>query len=269
MLKLRVITALILAPLALWAIWSSSSSAFALGVALIVSMGAWEWARLCGLHSMPGRLVYVALIAASIFVVYRYAGSAEWQMIILLAAAAWWAVALLSVLAYPRSAVLWKFAPVRGVAGVLVMVPAWAALSLLHQRFGPGLVILLVMLIWAADTGAYFAGRAFGKRKLAPNVSPGKTWEGVVGGMLLALLIALISTIWLPPVDGMVAYLILVVLTIALSVLGDLLESLFKRIAAVKDSGGLLPGHGGVLDRIDSLTAAAPIFTLGLLWLSR
>jgi len=269
MLKLRVITALILAPLALWAIWASSSDAFALGAALIFALGAWEWARLCNLQSLFGRLVYVALIASLLFVAHRFLGHGEWPLIILFAAAAWWIVALLSVLGYPRSASLWRLAVVRGLAGILVMVPAWAALSLLHEHFGPGFVILLMLLIWAADTGAYFSGRAFGKRKLAPNVSPGKTWEGVVGGMLFALLIALVSTRWLPPVDGMANYLALVVLTVALSVLGDLLESLFKRIAAVKDSGGLLPGHGGVLDRIDSLTAAAPVFTLGLLWLSR
>jgi phosphatidate cytidylyltransferase len=269
MLKSRVLTSLILAPLALWAIWASSSNIFALGVALIITMGAWEWARLCDLHSFLARLSYVALIVVSIVAVHHFAASSESQMFVLFAAVVWWAVALLSVLGYPRSAALWRLAPVRGVAGILVMVPAWAALLLLHQRFGPGFVILLVMLIWAADTGAYFAGRAFGKRKLAPKVSPGKTWEGVAGGMLLALLIALVSTYWLSPVDGMIAFLALVVLTVGLSILGDLLESLFKRIAAVKDSGGLLPGHGGVLDRIDSMTAAAPMFTLGLLWLSR
>lgn len=269
MLKLRVITSLILAPLALWAIWASSTNAFAIGIALIFALGAWEWARLCGLHSSPARLVYVALISLLIFVAHGFLLQGEWPQIILLTAVVWWAVALLSVLAYPRSSSLWRIAAVRGLAGILVMVPAWAALLLLHERFGAGFVILLVLLIWAADTGAYFAGRAFGRHKLAPNVSPGKTWEGVVGGMLFALLIAVISTYLLPPVDGMIAYLVLVALTVALSVLGDLLESLFKRIAAVKDSGDLLPGHGGVLDRIDSLTAAAPIFTLGLLWLSR
>ncbi len=269
MLKLRVITSLILAPLSLWAIWVSPSNIFALVMAVIFALGAWEWARLCNLRAFPARLGYVGLIALLIYLAYRLLLQGESAQLILLIALAWWSVALLSVLIYPRSGSLWRIAAVRGVAGVLVMIPAWAALLLLHQRFGPGFVILLVMLIWAADTGAYFSGRAFGKHKLAPNVSPGKTWEGAVGGMLLALLIALLATRWLAPVGGMPAYLSLVVLTVALSVLGDLLESLFKRVAAVKDSGDLLPGHGGVLDRIDSLTAAAPIFTLGLLWLSR
>jgi phosphatidate cytidylyltransferase len=139
----------------------------------------------------------------------------------------------------------------------------------LHREYGPGYVILLFLLIWGADTGAYFAGRAFGKHKLAARVSPGKTWEGVFGGMLLALTVALGATQWLEPAGQLVPFLVLVAVTVAISVLGDLAESLFKRIADVKDSGGLLPGHGGVLDRIDSLTAAAPVFTLGLIWLSR
>ena len=126
-----------------------------------------------------------------------------------------------------------------------------------------------MLLIWGADSGAYFAGRAFGKRKLAPKVSPGKSWEGVIGGLLTALVAAVIATQWLGAVGGLAGFLALVAVTVFISVLGDLSESLFKRVMALKDSGGILPGHGGVLDRIDSLTAAAPIFALGLLWLSR
>ncbi len=269
MLKLRVITALILAPLALWAIWASPTLYFSIGVAAIIAFGAWEWGRLCGLHAMVGRLFYFVFIALLLVATHFLLQQGISPMLFLLPSLLWWLVALISVLIYPRNAGLWRQPLVRGVAGVFVLVPTWVALSLLHQRFGPGFVILLMMLIWAADTGAYFAGRAFGKHKLAPKVSPGKTWEGVIGGVLLALLIALIATRWLSPADGMPAYLVLVALTVGLSILGDLMESLCKRVAAVKDSGDLLPGHGGVLDRIDSLTAAAPIFTLGLLWLSR
>jgi len=269
MLKSRVITALILAPLALWAIWSSSSEVFALGLAVIIALAAWEWARLCGLQATAGRLAYAVFITALLFGVYSLLQQGVSPAVILLPALIWWLLALVSVVAYPRSGKLWRNGLTRGVAGILVLVPSWAALLLLHKHFGPGFVILLMLLIWAADTGAYFSGRAFGKRKLAPQVSPGKTWEGVIGGMALALLSAAISTRWLEPGDGMAMFLLLVVLTVALSVLGDLLESLCKRVAAVKDSGELLPGHGGVLDRIDSLTAAAPLFTMGLLWLSR
>ena len=125
-----------------------------------------------------------------------------------------------------------------------------------------------MFVVWGADTGAYFAGRAFGRHKLAPRVSPGKTWEGVAGGAVLALLVAWVGTIWLEPVGGYAAFLVLVLLTVMISILGDLMESLFKRVADLKDSGGLLPGHGGVMDRIDSMTAAGPFFVLGLLWLS-
>jgi len=269
MLKSRVITAAILAPLALWAIWASSSDVFAIGIAVIIAIGAWEWARLCGLQGTAGRVAYVVFISLLLFSVYSLLQQGVSPFVILLPALIWWLLALVSVLAYPRSGKLWRHGLARGVAGILVLVPAWAALLLLHQHFGPGFVILLMLLIWAADTGAYFSGRAFGKRKLAPQVSPGKTWEGVIGGMLLALVIAAVSTRWLTPGDGITNFLLLVAFTVGLSVLGDLLESLCKRVAAVKDSGELLPGHGGVLDRIDSLTAAAPLFTMGLLWLSR
>ncbi len=176
----------------------------------------------------------------------------------------------MSVISYPRSSALWReSALARTIAGLLVLVPAWAALVVLHSRFDHGYFVLLAFIIWGADTGAYFAGRAFGKRKLAPNVSPGKSWEGVIGGLLVALLAALVATYWLTPLGGYPAFFLLVLLTVFISVLGDLSESLFKRVMKLKDSGGILPGHGGVLDRIDSLTAAGPLFTLGLLWLSR
>ena len=270
MLKQRVITALILAPLALWGIWALSSQAFAGVIAVIFAMGAWEWTRLSGLHKTPGRVLYVALLIGLMAGIYQLLQQQpNWSLVILLLAVMWWTLALMSVLGYPQSATMWRQAALRGVVGGLILLPSWAAMLLLHRDFGPGYVILLVMLIWGADTGAYFAGRAFGHHKLAPKVSPGKTWEGVIGGMLLALAVAGVATIWLKPVGGMSAFLILVVMTVAISVLGDLVESLFKRIVDLKDSGGLLPGHGGVLDRIDSLTAAAPLFTLGLIWLSR
>jgi phosphatidate cytidylyltransferase len=270
MLKQRLITALILAPLALWGIWALSSSAFAIAIGVIFSLGAWEWTRLSGLHNRPGRALYVMVLLVLMAGTFQLLQQQQnWSLVIMLVALMWWVMALMSVLGYPQTAGMWRQASVRGIVGGLILLPSWAAMLLLHRDFGPGYVILLVMLIWGADTGAYFAGRAFGKHKLAPKVSPGKTWEGVVGGMLLALAVAAVATVWLPPVGGMVPFLGLVVLTVAVSVLGDLVESLFKRIVDLKDSGGLLPGHGGVLDRIDSLTAAAPLFALGLIWLSR
>lgn len=269
MLKQRIITALILAPLAVWGIWSFSSPLFALAMAVIISLGAWEWARLSGLQQRPGRTLYVALLAALMYGSYLLLQQDSWVLVLLVLALMWWTLALLTVLSYPHSGALWQMAMSRGVAGIFILLPAWAAMAVLHRDFGAGYVILLAMLVWGADAGAYFAGRLLGKHKLAPRVSPGKTWEGVLGGVVLALAVALVGNYWLQPSAGVIPFLLLVVFTIAFSVLGDLVESLFKRVAGVKDSGGLLPGHGGVMDRIDSLTAAAPIFTLGLIWLSR
>lgn len=270
MLKQRIITALLLAPLALWGIWALPPRGFAITIGVIFAMAGWEWSRLCGLQRVPGRVLYVAALVLAMAGGYSLLNQGNWPLAILVIALMWWALALMSVLSYPQGTSLWQHSAVaRGVAGLLVLLPAWAAIVLLHERFGPGYVILLMLLIWGADTGAYFAGRAFGRHKLAPSVSPGKTWEGVAGGVALALMVALLGTLWLEPVGGYPAFLVLVLLAVMISILGDLVESLFKRIADVKDSGGLLPGHGGVMDRIDSMTAAGPLFALGLLWLSR
>jgi phosphatidate cytidylyltransferase len=270
MLKQRIITALILAPLALWGIWSLSSANLSIVLAVIFTLGAWEWSRLVGLECHLARIGYSALFPVLFYLLYPLLNQGTWPQFVLVLAMMWWVMALMSVLTFPRSAGLWQgSALARAIAGLFVLIPSWAALSLLHSKFGPGYFILLMFIIWGADSGAYFAGRALGKRKLAPKVSPGKSWEGVIGGLLVALGIAELATIWLEPVGGYLGFLVLVLITVFISVLGDLMESLFKRVMDVKDSGGILPGHGGVLDRIDSLTAAAPFFTLGLIWLSR
>lgn len=269
-LKQRIITASLLAPLALWGIWALPVKGFAIAIAIIFAMAGWEWSRLAGLTQPVGRILYVALAVIPMALLYPMLFQGNWSQFVLIVAMMWWSFALMSVLSYPQGSGMWQRSAVaRGIAGLLVLLPAWAALVLLHQRLGPGYVILLMFIVWGADTGAYFAGRAFGRHKLAPRVSPGKTWEGVAGGGVLAVLVALLGTLWLEPVGGYGPFLILVLITVMISILGDLVESLFKRVADIKDSGGLLPGHGGVLDRIDSITAAAPLFTLGLLWLSR
>jgi phosphatidate cytidylyltransferase len=270
MLKQRILTALLLAPLALWGIWALPPQGFAVAIAIIFALAAWEWSRLAGLSRAPGRSLYSLLLVAAMAGLYPLLAQGNWPLFVLVIAVMWWSFALLSVLTYPRSSGIWQHsAAARGVAGVLVLLPSWAALVLLHERFGPGYVILLMFIVWAADTGAYFAGRAFGRHKLAPNVSPGKTWEGVAGGALLAVGVSLGGAYLLGPVGSYVAFIGLVVVTVMISVLGDLMESLFKRVVNLKDSGGLLPGHGGIMDRVDSLTAAAPLFTLGLLWLGQ
>ena len=270
MLKQRIITALILGPLALWGIWSLSTAGLAVVLTVVFTLGAWEWSRLVGLQCHHWRIAYSALYPVAFYLLFPLLQQGTWLQLVLVIALMWWTLALLSVVTYPRSASLWQGSAVaRAIAGPLVLLPTWAALCVLHSEFGPGYIILLMLLIWGADTGAYFAGRAFGKRKLAPKVSPGKSWEGVIGGLLVSLTVAVIATYWLTPIGGYPGFLMLVLLTIFISILGDLTESLFKRVMDLKDSGGILPGHGGILDRIDSLTAAAPLFTLGLLWLSR
>ncbi|MNH04774.1 Phosphatidate cytidylyltransferase [compost metagenome] len=171
------------------------------------------------------------------------------------------------MLTYPRSSDLWASAACRLLIGLLVLLPAWQGLVLLkHWPLGNWLILSVMVLVWAADIGAYFSGRAFGKRKLAPQVSPGKSWEGVYGGLAVSLLITLgvgISRDW--GFGQILLGLLGAALLVMSSVVGDLTESMFKRRSGIKDSSNLLPGHGGVLDRIDSLTAAIPIFAV-LLW---
>ncbi len=262
MLGKRILTALILAPAAIAAILLLPSTVFALVVAVLLLIGAREWADLSGAGRVGG-IAYPALLLAlgALWVLEPTFLDAS---TLLTVAAIWWALVLLLVIAYPGGRGLWRGVPALG-AGVLVLFPAWIALGTLHGAGdeGPRWLLVLMVLIWGADTGAYFAGRAFGRHRLAPAVSPGKTWEGVLGGMALAIPVAA-ALAWglelaLPPLFWLLA-----VVTVAASVLGDLAESLLKRVADRKDSGTLFPGHGGVMDRIDSVTAAAPIFALGL-----
>jgi phosphatidate cytidylyltransferase len=149
------------------------------------------------------------------------------------------------------------------VCGFLALVPAWVALAYLYlsKPAGPEMVLYLLGLVWAADIGAFFAGRTFGRVKLAPRVSPSKTWEGVLGGLIFGAVVAALGAAWLK--QPRLGFICLSVAVVFVSIVGDLTESMFKRYAGVKDSGALFPGHGGVLDRIDSVTAAAPVFLLG------
>jgi phosphatidate cytidylyltransferase len=153
--------------------------------------------------------------------------------------------------------------------GLLVLIPAYVALLYLRRHDAHVLLIaLLVAIIWAADVGAYFVGRRFGSSKLAPEVSPGKSWAGLIGGVGVALVIGLTAAFIGEPGDSLFSVatwgwlIVIVAVTVLFSVLGDLFESLMKREHGVKDSSTLLPGHGGVMDRIDSLTAATPVFAL-------
>lgn len=178
-------------------------------------------------------------------------------------------VATYLVLTYPRSSAHWSSAACKLVIGLLILLPAWQGLVQIKQEpLGNWLIMAVMVLVWGADIGAYFSGRAFGKRKLAPQVSPGKSWEGVYGGLALSLVItAIVGFVRDWSFAQMLMGLIGAAVIVFISVVGDLTESMFKRQSGIKDSSNLLPGHGGVLDRIDSLTAAIPVFAV-LLWMA-
>lgn len=269
LLKQRVLTAIVLAAVFLAALFGLPSPWFALFASAIILLGAREWANLAAC-SRIWALLYTAAIAAALAGLFGGFGFATGVVdvdpvkAVLLSACIWWAVALVWVQGYPSSALLWGSSPVRLLMGVFVLVPAWLAISWLVSLDGGHWYVLVVILtVVCADIGAYFSGRAFGRRKLAVDVSPGKTWEGFAGGILLVLVVISV-VIALSPSQRHLwwQWALVEFFTVLASVLGDLLESMVKRQRGIKDSGSLLPGHGGILDRIDSMTAALPVFTL-------
>lgn len=268
MLGVRIATALILFLLVVSAIAFLDAGSFTLFVSFVIMVAGWEWARISGIRASWLRLLYALSLWPFMFLLT--AVPVVFSLIMLLSLL-WWLLALHLIQRYPdgsRSFPPWIVL----LMGYLVLLPAWMALVIMRRS--PDfvwLIFILMMLVALADIGAYFAGRAFGRHKLAARVSPNKTWEGFFGGMLCSLLGMLI--VLLPsgsPLDftwrqGAV-FLLGCVIVIALSVVGDLLESMFKRRAGLKDSGRILPGHGGLLDRLDSFTAAAPAYALLLMW---
>ena len=274
MLRQRVVTALLLAGAFLAGVYYLPLPPLALAFALVVALGAWEWAPLAGLPATAQRLGYVALLLLVAAALYRHAGfggrvSSQQVQPVLGVACLWWCFALLWVRSFPASAALWNSRPVRAAMGLLVLLPAWfAAVYLLHVEARGAAMVVLVLLVAAADIGAYFTGRALGRHALSPAVSPGKTWEGFWGGVCCAGLLG--AGLWrLLPARfdhlGLGAAVLVALSTALVSVLGDLTVSMVKRESGVKDSSSLLPGHGGLLDRLDSLCAAAPTFALGLI----
>ena len=266
MLKTRIITALIMAPIAVGGVFFLPPVGFAIFTAALIALGAWEWANMAGLTAQSARVGYsvaVLLLLAALYTVTAH--SVLWLAVL------WWLAGLGLVAYYPKGSAHWGLVPVRAAMGLLVLVPAWVGLNYLRSgelRFGLTdnnllLILYVFVLVWVADVGAYFSGRKFGKAKLAPRVSPGKSWAGVWGGLAAVAVFAWAVSQTLSAEAGQsVALIIISVVTAAVSVLGDLFESMLKRFRGIKDSSRLLPGHGGIMDRIDSLTAAIPIFTL-------
>lgn len=268
MLKQRILTALVLLPVALIGFFLLDGGWFALFIGAVVTLGAWEWARLAGWEAQGARVGYAAVVALALLVLYALPGLAPWLLAL---AVIWWGVATWLVMTYPGSTAHWSSTSRKLIIGWVVLLPAWEGLLVLKQwpsGMGNWLILSVMVLVWVADIGAYFSGRAFGKRKLAPAVSPGKSWAGLYGGLGIALLVTLITGLARGWAAGqLVGALLIAAIVVLVSVVGDLTESMFKRQAGIKDSSQLLPGHGGVLDRIDSLTAAIPVFAV-LLWLA-
>jgi phosphatidate cytidylyltransferase len=258
-LRKRVLTAVVLAVALLVILLALPSWATVVVVTALVLAGAWEWSAFLKLASVTHRLPYVALVALLLPLAWRVSADPGGRDLILLGATLWWLTAFLWVALAPRRVSVWT----AGLAGVLALVPSW--LALVELRLAPPngqWVLFALLLVWVADIGAFFFGRHFGRIRLAPEVSPGKTWEGVLGGMALSALVALGGGAWFHV--PLAVFMPLCLATVAFSVVGDLTESLLKRFAGMKDSGTVFPGHGGVMDRIDSLTSAAPVLLLGL-----
>jgi len=259
MLKQRIITAIVsLAVLAVVLFLLPPYVARGL-IALLVIAGAWEWGGLLP-GGMASRAGYPAFITALLIGLASQLPNTPLIEDIFRIALCWWFIALMWMLFFPT-----RIPVVIGwLSGVLVLVPCWAALDHLYQQ-SPELMVFVLLIVWVADMGAFFVGKGFGRVKLAPKISPGKTWEGVLGGLCAVLLLsALVSR----PLGVEIRTLVPFCLAVAMiSVVGDLTVSMFKRNAGVKDSGTLFPGHGGILDRIDSVTAAAPLFALAVHWI--
>lgn len=255
----RILTAAVLVALALavllWLPWWVSVG----GLTLLALAGAWEWSAFLLTPSRAHRIAYVLLVAALLWLAGRFCAAPEARDLVLGAAVVWWLAALLWIVFAPRRVSSWSAA----AAGVMALVPSWLALVRLRTApDGPEWVLFALVLVWVADIGAFFFGRRFGRVRLAPEVSPGKTWEGVLGGMAVSALVAIAGSRWFHV--SFTVFVPLCLAAVGFSVVGDLTESLLKRFAGMKDSGSVFPGHGGVMDRIDSVTGAAPVLLLGL-----
>ena len=272
-LKQRVLTALVLLPLIVAAMIYLPSSWLGVVLGIFILVGAWEWAALSGLQALPHRIIYVALLGIAAGMtsigIWHFPTSA---VVITAVAAVWWVWAFFDLVRRSEgSRGMFHSVGARLVSGAFVLVPAWVAAIYLHRidPISPAILLFFFALVWIADTSAYFVGRTWGKTRLAPRVSPGKTVEGLLGALVAVILLAYFCgvMIWELHALSLFAWVAVAVCASLFSVLGDLVESKLKRLAGAKDSGHWLPGHGGVLDRIDAITAAAPVFALGWVFL--
>lgn len=278
MLIWRVLTALCLIPLVLWAVVGLNSQYFGLLAGAFFALGAHEWANLCHFKTKLAKGLYVGGFILTLALLY-------WvdNLLFLLIGSVFWIAALYWVVSFKGKApFLLENNTSKAIIGIVVLTTACYGLYTIHRlTWGWQWIILLFLLVWSSDTFAYFVGRKWGREPLAPLVSPKKTRAGFWGGLLgaMSVAIAVLAVVQCPyfestrpmllKLNQLPVWLSIALITVLLAILGDLFESLIKRISGVKDSGNLLPGHGGILDRIDSLTAALPFYGLCLVWLSR
>ena len=267
MLKQRMITAIVLAPVVIACVFLLPIEGFATFFALVSIIGAWEWASLSDLKKTSYRLLYAAVVLAALcggWWIFQH----QYALFLILPALLLWCAAFLWIKQYPKQG-LWAQQGARMLLGLLFLTAAWLSLlGLKALPAGNAWLLLILLVVWAADIGAYFSGKRWGKNKLAPNVSPGKTREGMYGGLAAITITAIVFSLWNELAWSTAVYVVLLSVVVGVvSVMGDLFESLLKRHAGMKDSGTILPGHGGVLDRIDSILSAAPFYYVGLCFL--
>lgn len=276
MTKVRTLTALILTPLAVAAILLLATPWLVALAAVVFLAGLWEWFRLAQIDDTLSRTVLLLVnLLMMVALVWASRSSSGGSLVLFQLATVvgviWWLLAALWLKHYSFAsdhdthARMFKLA-----AGTLAVVPAWCALALIHaeQPNGHRWLLVALVIVWAADSGAYFVGRRFGRHKLSPRISPNKTVEGLLGGLAAGLAVGVAGALFAgAQVAQLPAVALIVVLTVGASVIGDLYESLLKRHVGAKDSSNLLPGHGGVLDRVDGVLAALPVFALGKAWL--
>lgn len=269
MLKRRIITAFILITLVIPGVIFLPTQILALPLIMIACIAAWEWCICAGIRHWVHRVLYVAVMLL-VSIICLYVLDNHWLFLVVLGGLLWWNIAVLLVIFYQRNkwCIYSSSTIFKALIGILLLIPCCLSLMFIHSSAsGKELLLYLLFSIWLADSSAYFAGQIFAKKTLANKISPAKSWEGVYAALAAVFCLGCGYVIF-KDMQRVKAFLfvLLTLVMVIFSIVGDLLESMFKRMANLKDSGDILPGHGGVLDRIDSLTAAAPVFCVGL-WL--
>lgn len=260
MLKQRILTSLILIPLVLLGIFYTSVNIFQMILASILLLGAWEWTNFANLKETHLRIFYIFILLLLFFLAQYFS-----FVFFITLGVFWWFFIAFFLLSLPKNKISLQSPSVILISGALIFTSCFSALSFLRNQ-NEKWVFFLLLIVWLADIAAYFTGKQFGKHALAPQISPKKTWEGFFGAIVVVALVTFISGLIFLQINTtwLISLWILAILVTIISVVGDLFESYLKRQIGIKDSGQLLPGHGGLLDRIDSLIAAAPVFAIGV-----